>query len=289
MSFEYLDSYIENIYYKYYEKGLSVPKISKLINVPAKALYKSFKKMNLKMRDDSEKSIKCSYDKSYFGDIDTNDKAYWLGFIYADGYILSKRKHSNKKLGISISEKDIHHLEKFRTAISGDMNISVYSATSGYKIGTKYARIIVPGADFSEDLIRHGVLEHKSNILKRPCIKNIFCSHFIRGFFDGNGSIWKSGGKNNNHTPQYSVSFTSTDDVLDYILDCLIDNHVIVRKYNLEKRKSEQIVSSFRFGGNNNIKRFTEYIYSDSNDGNRLDRKYQKYLEFLSIINSRPY
>jgi len=288
MSFKYLDSYIENIYYKYYEKGFSVPQTSELTHVSRATLYSRFKKMNLKMRDDSEKSIKCDYDRNYFVDINTNDKAYWLGFIYADGYITSKRKHGNKRLGISISEQDIHHLEKFRTAIAGTMNISVYDVVTGYKPGSKYARIIVPGIGLSEDLIRHGVLEHKSNILKRPCINNIFCSHFIRGFFDGNGSIWKNNRKNG-HIPQYEVGFTSTDDMLEYILDCLIDSGVITRRYKLTKRKQGQIVSSFKFGGNNNVKRFTEYIYSCSNNGNRLDRKYQKYLEFLSVINSRPY
>lgn len=288
MSDKYSNDTIKQIYSEYYLAGFSVPNISQLVGISKSTLYKRFKALGLKTRDDSEKSIKCKFDDTYFENIDTDEKAYWLGFLCADGYILSERKYGRKKVGVSLAKIDEAHLYKFRNAIDGDMSIKTYRVTSGYKPGIEYVRLIVPSEKMAEDLISHGMVEHKSNILKRPSIDAQFYSHFIRGYFDGNGSIWRQR-KNSGGVDQHHIGFTSTEDMLLFIIDSLIRSDVVGRRYPLRKRKPEQDVSSFKFGGNGNVRRFTDYIYANSAENTRLDRKYQKYLEFLSYINSRPY
>ena len=46
----------------------------------------------------------------YFDKINTEEKAYWLGFLYADGSISSKED----KIELGLAEKDLHHIEKFK-------------------------------------------------------------------------------------------------------------------------------------------------------------------------------
>lgn len=43
---------------------------------------------------------------TYFENIDTEEKAYWLGFLYADGYVNA----NEDKIELCLAEKDFHHL-----------------------------------------------------------------------------------------------------------------------------------------------------------------------------------
>lgn len=55
-----------------------------------------------------------------FENIDTEEKAYWLGFLYADGCVGSKES----KVELSLAEKDLRHMEKFRSFIGIENKIS---------------------------------------------------------------------------------------------------------------------------------------------------------------------
>lgn len=267
-----------NIYYNDYINGRTLSSLERKYNIRNSYLSRWFKKLNLPVRDNSINSLKYTFNEDYFENIDTQDKAYWLGFIYADGYIQTKQKYSNRKLGISLSVKDEEHLYKFRKCIQGTMPIKTYKTNSGYSNKTVYSRIMITSEKLTDDLIKHGVVENKSNILKRPEISQCLIQHFIRGYFDGDGSAWKQ--KNSKQKiPQYSIGFVGTDDILNYIMENLIDSEVINRKYKLNKRKQTHIVSNFRFGGNNQTIRFFEYIYNNANT--YLERKHNIYLQLI--------
>ena len=68
--------------------------------------------------DKNRVSRKYNFDENFFDKIDTEEKAYWLGFIYADGAIFKRT------LSIRLSTKDIHHLEKFKKILNTDAAIS---------------------------------------------------------------------------------------------------------------------------------------------------------------------
>lgn len=175
-----------------------------------------------------------------------------MGFIYADGYITFKRKHSNRSLGIALNIQDVEHLQKLNKCLDSNVSIKTYIETSGFAKGSKYCRVLYTGKETTDDLIKCGVYEQKTNILTYP--KNIpynLVKHFIRGYFDGDGSVWKQ-----DKYSQVNISFVGTDGLLNYIMDYLLDNKAILRKYPLNKRKDNQIVSNFKFGGNFNSFRF---------------------------------
>jgi hypothetical protein len=92
-----------------------------------RALSKLLKEAGVNIRDNTENSRRYYHDEDYFEIIDTPEKAYWLGFIYADGFIESKRAgFGNQKLGITIAECDADHLDKFKQCISSTNPIKVY-------------------------------------------------------------------------------------------------------------------------------------------------------------------
>ncbi len=241
-------------------------------------------KYNLPLRSNQEKNKKFSCNSNYFEVIDTEEKAYWLGFLYADGYISNPGRNNNiKRVGLSITADDIKHLEKFKEAVSSNVPIHEYTVSGGYKIGTKYCRIIISDNKMAEDLISHGCLIKKTNIIKPPCgIPEFLEKHFIRGFMDGNGSICKSTCR---YGYSFAIKFCSTDLVLMWIQEHLIKNNIITHYYPLMKRKSGQVVSSFEFGGNNQVIRYLHYIYSGATVF--LDRKYSRYIELDNIISEK--
>lgn len=123
------------------------------------------------------------YNRHIFDQIDTEEKAYWLGFILADGY-LNTNKHM---LRIKIGDKDKNHLEKFIKFLNGskDMlksekhnitgNIQWYVSTYSQEIYNALSKLKVEQA--------------KSGHEKIPPINQIYYRSFIRGLWDGDGFI----------------------------------------------------------------------------------------------------
>lgn len=112
---------------------------------------------------------KFDVDDRYFKEINTSDKAYWLGFLWGDGYI----SMGCNIVGISLSLKDKYHLEKFKKAIKYDGEIKVYTCKSGYSKGADYCRIAFTSRDMISDLKNLGFLENKSLIMLPPKENNI--------------------------------------------------------------------------------------------------------------------
>lgn len=279
---------IKYIYDKYYIKNhLSMEKIGSIFGLRPWYYSKIFKKYNLPARSDIEKGKIYSCNENFFALIDTEEKAYWLGFMYADGYIQSKCKDNNRRVGLSLSISDIDHLHKFKDSLESNHEIKIYkTGNKSYSAGTEYCRIIITEEKMVKDLISHGCVEHKTNITTFPSediVPQHLQRHFIRGYFDGDGSIWRSLAKNAN-IKTYSIDFCGTDNFLSGLMNVLIQENVINREYKFNKRKEEQIVSCFRFGGNSQVKRFCEYIYNDSTI--YLQRKYDRYQDLLNVLNS---
>jgi len=117
----------------------------------------------------------------YFEEINTKSKAYWLGFLYADGYISNIRK--NKIFGIKIGIKDENIVDKFIKEIGIN---PMYKKIVENK---KQVRIQITCDKIANDLEKHGVVKKKSNILELPKLNNreLYLS-FLLGYFDGDGT-----------------------------------------------------------------------------------------------------
>ena len=276
------------VYDEYYVKQyLSAIKIADLFGAHSSGIYKLFDKYNLPRRDDTEKGKLYSCNKDYFEIIDTEDKAYWLGFMYADGFIQSNGGGS-RKIGLGLSVADIEHLEKFKKCLEYDGLIHIYkTGKTAYVEGLNYCKLVITEEKLASDLCDKGCVEHKTNMLKFPTEKQVpkeLVRHFIRGYFDGDGSIYYMSDKEDKSKHSYGISFVGTEDMLTGILNQLITDKAILKKYSLRKRQPEHTIEYFNFGGNFNVRGFCEYIYQDATI--YLDRKYQKYQELLTYIES---
>lgn len=260
--------------YKLYESGKSTVEIANIFNMNASNVAGYLKRGGITLRKNSVNSRKFICDDNFFNNIDTREKAYWLGFMYADGFL-----SGTKNVGMNLSSIDRDHIEKFKNSISATYPINEYHVTSGYKVGSAYSRIIVNSEKMHNDLISHGCVRNKTDILKAPSIDSIFYADFIRGYIDGDGSIIVSYRKNHKSlkptTIDSKVKVLGTDDILFFIKKFIEDNGIAtINKFY--KRKSDHIVSSLELAGNRQVFNFLNLLYD--NTDLFLSRKHDKYM-----------
>lgn len=205
----------------------------------------------------------------WFEVIDTEEKAYWLGFLYADGYVTS-----GNKIGLSLATSDRSHVEKFKVAISAESPIKDYETQTSYGLA-KYSRLLFTSKKMYDDLASHGLIERKTNTITFPTIsiKDELVSHFIRGYFDGDGSM--SGLKKET----YAIKICGTESILRSIEKFFpIKNKERV----LYERKEGQVVKSLDISGSKQVIDCINYLYNNATV--YLDRKYLKTRLVLSEL-----
>lgn len=274
----------ESLIKKLYKEGHGSPFIAKKLGRKTSSIVSYLKRTLGNLRSCSESAKKYTVNEKYFDKIDTPEKAYWLGFIYADGYV-AHDKYSYK-LGITLSEKDKDHLERFKKSICATYPIKTYAPTIKSTNYTKnpYSKIVIYSKTVYDQMIRHGVFEHKTNILDKPTIEESLERYFILGYMDGDGCIAISH-RNKSSQLSFCVKILGTTKLLDFIKN-FIEKHQIatIRKYY--KRKPGQDVSSLELPGNIQVKHFLDLLY-DNKVSVYLPRKYNRYKLLCDMLNSR--
>jgi hypothetical protein len=204
----------------------------------------------------------------YFKEINSNDKAYWLGYICADGNI----KKSNNKVGLI--SKDLEVIKGFKEVIESSHSISKNSIFDGRtnKTYTGYS-IQITNELFTKHLINLGVTSNKTNVLEFPNIDEEYYSYFIAGLFDGDGSVsWR--GKNKS---TLSITLISTNEILTFIKNYVLLKFNISPKYYYRVTENKSNVWKMSLCGD--AHKFLDFIYSDKTFKYYLKRKYNKYLK----------
>lgn len=211
--------------------------------------------------------------EEYFKVIDTEQKAYWLGFLYADGCVTENNsrgyiKAMTMELGLSI--KDVTHLDKFNNSTSSNYTIKRKTVTLN---GNKYeaCRVTICNTNFCKFLISKGCTPRKSLSLIFPnedIVPKSLIRHFIRGYFDGDGCVCYASDKAK--SKHYIYGFVGTMDILNNI------QSVLCNEIGATKTKISEKGNAFQcsWGGRNNCVRFYEYIYKDATIW--LDEKFNK-------------
>lgn len=94
---------------KLYLSGLSLAKIAKSHKIDRHKLSDLLKKDGINIQVNNKIYF---YNDQFFKRIDTEEKAYWLGFLYADGYIANSGKRHIVEL--CLCEQDLTHVQKFQ-------------------------------------------------------------------------------------------------------------------------------------------------------------------------------
>lgn len=227
---------------------------------------------------------KYTFNYNYFNSIDSEYKAYWLGFLYADGSLSEERN----TLSISLAESDRQHLYKFAKSIDLDRPINKTSDTPRTPNSQLIYKIEVTHNNIKEDLIKLGCMGNKTFKLKFPNTTQVpehLIRHFIRGYFDGDGSIWFHYSKKfPNMRPTFSFGIVGTENIINHINKILIELniHGLVSIRHPERNNN---IRQLTGGGNYCTEKFLDYIYKDTNI--YLDRKFILYSK-LKKLNSVP-
>lgn len=255
---------------KLYNEGIPYYKIANEIGINRKTvsyyLQKGGHTSNKKYVRiaDNSKLRKYDLDEDIFNNIDTEEKAYWLGFLYADGNVSDR----NNSIELGLKESDYEHIEKFKSFLKTNRPIYKKVKRVGKKEYVGY-RLFITSEKIKTDLISKGCVPKKSLTIKFPSsdiVPDNLIHHFIRGYFDGDGCITKN-------NKLVSVELLGTED--------------FIRSYIKWTGLHENKVASFK---HSEVKRvlyagsyamhIMDKLYSDANI--YLNRKYDLYTSYKS-------
>ena len=258
-----------------YQNGMSIREIERIYGATRPTVSNYLEKIGVKTVKGNHYK-RYSHNEDFFETINTEEKAYWLGFMYADGWIQdNSKRYGQDHFGITLADQDEAHLQKFLNSLNAT-NIIRYD-NSGVKKGwSRCAKIELTSQKTVDDLVRHGCLKRKTLILQPPTtVPEELLHHFIRGFFDGDGSIIKTGGEyyEKYHKYNFSISFSCVESIAYWLQDYFKIGSVVK-----DKRKENSF--AYSIGGINAVENFYHMLYDDATV--YLDRKYERFQEFLS-------
>lgn len=210
------------------------------------------------------------FNEDFFEVIDTEEKAYWLGFIAADGCVYERGPHK-ERLGFSMSlaEKDYNHLLKFKESLYiNQLPHKRKRALFGPELISYFYQL--SSTKLCIDLVNKGITPRKSLILEPP--KNVpgeLVHHWVRGYFDGDGCVSDS----KNTLSNLQISCMGTIKVLEFIIK--------VSGIETQVRNSNSRAFRFVTSKYSNIQRFYNNIMKDSIIF--LDRKKNKFEAFKGL------
>lgn len=209
----------------------------------------------------SELKRKYQIQEDFFDKIDTEEKAYILGLLYADGYNNTDR--NSVSLGLKEDDKEI--LDKITAIIQPDkplqyIDLSTQKKTKGFENSQNQYRMVIANKHISQRLVELGCGKAKTHNLTFPIeeqVPSYLIRHFVRGYFDGDGSISK--GKIS------KVDIIGTTTFLEPLQDILF-KELSFNKTVLNQRHKERDnnIRSLQICGNKQCIKFRDWLYEDA-------------------------
>lgn len=191
----------------------------------------------------------CNFNIDYFEKIDSEDKAYFLGFIVADGSV------SKKSNSIKIIQKETNILYDFKNYIKFDGEIF----TSKTK---NISNITITSSKTKRDLENLGIYSNKTMSVRYPDIPDNLQNHFMRGVFDGDGCIsLRTDKRDNKQRGQVNICSGSYDFIKEYY-DKLVIFANLDGKNKIRCPKGTYYVVDW--GGLSDVEKIYEFLYKDS-------------------------
>ena len=179
----------------------------------------------------------------YFKIIDSELKAYFLGFLVTDGSIIIPRtRKRNPTISLTLKDSDRYILEKLKSelkstnAICHTRNESIFSICS---------------SEMAKDLRTYGIVSNKTGRKPFPILPDEYMPHMIRGIFDGDGCITNK---------QTCIFYGDTKFVLS--IQTWLHTTLSIPVHTITERSNG--ASGFSFSSKNDVKKFYDYIYKDA-------------------------
>lgn len=245
-----------------YTSGLSTKKVGDVFNISDGTVLRILKDANIKTRTNTDYKI-YTINENFFENIDSEIKAYLLGFLYADGNI----NKNGYYITIDLSEYDIEILELFIKHLEYNIRPKIYERILKDR---KYIKLVINSKKMCSDLIKLGCIPNKTFLLTFPNINDNLKSHFIRGYFDGDGTVTSC-------RQRCYVRIVSTYTFLEELYKSLVRNCNI--KQNKIGTFKNSKVCYLSISSKKDCESFYRYIYRDATYF--LKRKYNKFIQLI--------
>ena len=216
---------------------------------------------------------KYNLDETIFEKIDSEEKAYWLGFFTADGCI------TENKIRLSLKAEDYSHLLKWKRFTKWNGKDYYHKDTNAWEVYFRSTKI-------KNDLTRFGVTPRKTFTLRFPydMIDRELIHHYIRGVFDADGCITKQVRKTVKPSGKlyiYEGGEFSIGKCLSFVKD--IQKIVFIDTLHLPSTSlnySHKSIARIRYGGIDQLAIIFHYLYDDATI--YLERKFRLFKDILS-------
>lgn len=219
-----------------------------------------------------------SLDEHVFDAIDTEEKAYWLGFLMADGYNYVTRN----ALCLRLQAEDEEILKKFSAFLKS--NAPIYSFIRTTRVNhliREYKEVRVNSIHLCNQLSSLGCVQGKTYTLEFPtCVPEELINHFVRGYFDGDGCVCIKKRKDRKSPTSLSCQLTITGRK-GFLLKV---QKIIMKETGVFQTKLEEPKNNFakviHYGGSQTVLKILNYLYKDATI--YLKRKHDKYLGLVT-------
>lgn len=257
-----------------YLLGISSVELGKKYNVTYQTILMFLRKKKILIRDISHANQKYKLHENFFDIIDSQEKAYFLGILYADG--CNSTELNMIRLILTSSDVELlKQLSAFIYQVERPLTFRKGKSFFDKQTSKIYQRkdsycLTIQNKHISSKLVEYGLIKAKSLKVKFPtCIQHNLLRHFIRGYFDGDGSVGVT------LENQIAISILGTEDFTAKLQEILKSEYIKSSICCAKKRsKLKQLV----IHGNKSGMKFLEFIYRDS----RINLE-RKYLRFKSI------
>ncbi len=182
---------------------------------------------------------------------------------------------------MSLQEEDRDILEKIRIELKSDKPLEFLDYSNKHDFGYSYKnqyRLLFFSSHMCATLKSIGMVPNKSLVLKFPDIPEHLFSHFIRGYYDGDGSIYRHI-KTENNKP-ITITITSTNDFCQSIKE-ICENTLDLHPSIYDASCHNGVTKVLTFSGRNICKKFLDWLYADADLF--LQRKYDRYVEYYDL------
>lgn len=271
-----IDEYINTSIY-----DRSITKLADKYGVNRKTIVKYLNERGIEITNTHGK---VPFNENSFDVIDTEEKAYWLGFLYADGYITSK----NNRIGLSLAIKDIDHLQKFNKFLNYSKGMNV---TDSHQFGSdskfnkngelmQMVSTVITNEHMWKALYNLGCVPNKSLILIFPD-ESLFSDkslirHFIRGYCDGDGTLGVYPHSKTNKNLEASLLLVGTKSFLEGV-----QNYLGIKGFLMQKPNCDE--NTYRLGySTKKAEDVADILYKDASI--YLTRKYNIYTSNFAAL-----
>ena len=251
-----------------YLKGFTQKEICETLLIGGNVIRTTLKKNNIPMRSSSECNQRYKRNSCYFDKIDTQNKAYILGMLYADGC-----NHTNhNSLTISLQERDKDILDRIKEELEYEGPLRFNPLHNKNKNYMNHWVLNINDEYMSKRLEELGVVNNKSLLITFPnFLQKELLPSFVRGYFDGDGNIYYDSKRNKCQTQTVGTrDFCNTLSNILFSMGC--KNNI---KHPKQCHENTVVIQT---SGNKSSYEFLSWLYEDADM--KLERKYNQYLSF---------